>query len=130
VENAPVCVAVEVVGVDDFRREIEGVVVEQNRTEHRPLGFEVVRQRALGDSDVRHPAGAGWTNRECSSRTGVDRHALVFSTASATTRTFTVAVTSRCSLIGTSYSPSFLIGSCSSILRPSWSNPQACSPSA
>jgi len=54
VEDAPVRVAEEVVRVDDFRGEIEGVVVQEDRAEDRTLGLEVVRQRAFGDSGVRH----------------------------------------------------------------------------
>jgi hypothetical protein len=37
-----------VVGVDDFGGEVEGFDVQQNRAEHRSLGFENVRKRAFG----------------------------------------------------------------------------------
>jgi hypothetical protein len=47
VENAPVRVAVKISRGEDLRGEIEGVVVNQDRTEHGTLGFEIVRKRAL-----------------------------------------------------------------------------------
>ena len=53
VEDAPVRVAEEIVGVDDLGGEVERVVVQQDRAEHRPLGLEIVRQRAFGCSNVR-----------------------------------------------------------------------------
>ena len=37
-------------GVDDLRREIERVVVDEDRAEDRALGFEVVRKRTLRSS--------------------------------------------------------------------------------
>ena len=40
--------------VDDLGGEVERVVVQQDRAEHGPLRFEVVRKRAFGDGDVGH----------------------------------------------------------------------------
>ena len=54
VEDAPVGVAEEVTGIDDLRRQVERVVVEQDRPEHGSLRFEIVRQRAIGDGGIRH----------------------------------------------------------------------------
>src|SRR5690606_10278816 len=47
VEDPPVRVAEEVLGVDDLGRLVEGVVVDQDGAENALLGFEVVRQRAI-----------------------------------------------------------------------------------
>ena len=49
VEDAAVGVAEEIVRVDDFCGEVERVIVEQDGAEDRPFGFEIVRQRAIGD---------------------------------------------------------------------------------
>ena len=38
--------AVEVVGVEDFERLVDGLVLEQDRAEHRLLGLEVLRGNA------------------------------------------------------------------------------------
>ena len=46
-EDAAVRVAVEVAGVDDRRGVVERVVAEQDAAEHRALGVEVVRRRAI-----------------------------------------------------------------------------------
>ena len=48
-EDAPVRIAEEVVGVDHFRGEIERVVVEQDGAEHGALRLEIVRQRTFSD---------------------------------------------------------------------------------
>src|SRR5262249_20210864 len=114
--------------------------------EHGSLGFEIVGQRTVGDGDVGHQTGRGWRDRECTrnaddgfgiwilanpqSRIAKSRRyffAAFSSSPSAITRTFRLVVTSRCSLIGTVNSPSFLIGSCSAILRLSISKPFASS---
>ena len=50
-EDAPVRVAEEVLRVDDLRRLIERLVVDQDRAEHALLGFEVVRQDAVGHGE-------------------------------------------------------------------------------
>ncbi len=42
-------VAKEVVGVDDFGREVERIVVQEDGAEDGSLGLEVVRQRTFGD---------------------------------------------------------------------------------
>jgi len=57
VEDAAVGVAEEIVRVDDLGGEVEGVVVQQNRPEHRAFGFEIVRQRPFSDS------GSFWHRR-------------------------------------------------------------------
>ncbi len=56
IEDATMRVAVEVPAVDDLRCQIERVVVDQNRAEHRSFGFEIVRKRALrrGNSSIGH----------------------------------------------------------------------------
>src|SRR6185436_712519 len=56
IENPAMRIPVEIPTVDDLRREIERVVVDQNRAEHRSFGFEIVRKRALrcGKSSVGH----------------------------------------------------------------------------
>ena len=54
VEDAAVRVAEEILRVDDLGREVEGVVVEEDRAENGSFGFKVVRERAFGDSDVWH----------------------------------------------------------------------------
>ena len=59
VEDASMGLAKEVAGVDDLRCEVERVVVQQDRAEHGPLRFEIVRKRALNDSDVGH-VNASW----------------------------------------------------------------------
>ena len=82
VEDAAVGVAEEVLGVDDLRREVERVVVQQDRAEHRPLRLEVVRKRAFLDRRVGH----GY---------------LFWLDPSATTLTFTLVTTSRWSFSGT-----------------------------
>ena len=53
-------VAIEVRGVDDLRRQVERVVVNEDRAEHRTLGFEVVRKRAFrgGNDSVGHEGKA------------------------------------------------------------------------
>ena len=50
VEDAPMRIAEEIGGVDDFRGEIEGVVVEEDRAKDGALRFEIVRQRAFSYS--------------------------------------------------------------------------------
>jgi hypothetical protein len=59
VEDAAVRITIEVAAVDDLRGEIEGVVVHEDRTEHRALRFEVVRQRTFGGKNcgVGHEIG-------------------------------------------------------------------------
>ena len=47
VEDAPMRVAIEVAAVDDLHREVERVVVDEDRAEHRALRFEIVRKRTL-----------------------------------------------------------------------------------
>jgi len=47
-------VAKEIVGVDDFGREVERIVVQEDGAEDGALGLEVVRQRAFGDGGFRH----------------------------------------------------------------------------
>src|SRR5258706_8938266 len=59
VEDAPVGVAKEVRRVDHLGREVERVVVEENRAEHGSLGFEIVWQRTFCDGGVRHRREAG-----------------------------------------------------------------------
>ena len=56
IEDATMRIPVEVLTVDDLGCEIERVVVDENRTEHRSLGFEIVRKRALrrGKSSIGH----------------------------------------------------------------------------
>jgi hypothetical protein len=44
-------VAIEITGVDHLRREVERVVVDQDRAEDGTLGFEIVRERALRSSN-------------------------------------------------------------------------------
>ena len=44
-------VAVEVLLGDDLRGEIERVVVNEDRAEHRSLGFEIVGKRAFRSSN-------------------------------------------------------------------------------
>ncbi len=44
-------VAVEVRRRDHLHREVERVVVDQDRAEHGTLGFEIVRKRALRGSE-------------------------------------------------------------------------------
>ena len=51
IEDAPMRVTIEIAGVDDLCGEIEGVVVDEDRAEHRTLGFEIVRKRALRSSN-------------------------------------------------------------------------------
>ena len=59
VEDAAVRIAIEVAAVDDLRRQIEGVVVHENRAEYRPLRFQVMRQRTFGSEDGSIGHGAG-----------------------------------------------------------------------
>ena len=47
IEDAAMRVAKERLRIDHRRRDVEGVVVDQDRAEHRSLRFEVVRKRAL-----------------------------------------------------------------------------------
>ena len=56
IEDATMRIPVEVLTVDDLRCEIERVVVDENRAEHRTFGFEIVRKRALrrGKSSIGH----------------------------------------------------------------------------
>jgi hypothetical protein len=44
-------IAEEGAGADDGDRGVERLVVDQDGAEHRPLGVEIVRQRALGGGD-------------------------------------------------------------------------------
>ena len=57
-EDPPVCVAEEILGIDDFRRLVERRIVDENRTEHTLLRLEVVRKRAVGG----HGGGQVTTN--------------------------------------------------------------------
>src|SRR4029453_10684185 len=54
VEDAPMRVAKEILRVDDFRGEVERVVVQQNRAEDRASGLGVVRKGPLGDGGLGH----------------------------------------------------------------------------
>ncbi len=54
VEDAAVRVAVEIVRIDHLGREVEGLVVQQDRPEHGPLRLQVVGKRSFGNSDVGH----------------------------------------------------------------------------
>ena len=47
-EDPPVRVAEEIAGVDQLRRVIERLVVDEDRAEDRFLCLEVVRKRAFG----------------------------------------------------------------------------------
>ncbi len=47
-EDAPVRVAEEIRRVDDLGRLVERLVVDEDRAEHALLGFEIVRQGAIG----------------------------------------------------------------------------------
>ena len=53
-EDAAVRVAEEIGRVDHLGGEVEDVVVQQDRAEHRAFGFEIVRQRTFGDGEVWH----------------------------------------------------------------------------
>ena len=53
VEHALVRVPVEVVGVDELGRDVEGVVVDQDGPEHALLRLEVVGERPLLDPGLR-----------------------------------------------------------------------------
>ena len=46
-EDAPVRLAIEIAAVDDLCRQVERVVVDEDRAEHGSLGLEVVRERTL-----------------------------------------------------------------------------------
>jgi hypothetical protein len=63
-EDAPVRVAEKVRGVDDLRGKVEDVVVQQDRAEHRALGFEVVWQGTFGDGEIRHQRIRSWGKLE------------------------------------------------------------------
>ena len=140
VEDAAVRVAEEIAGVDDLGGEVERVVVEQDRAEHGALRLEIVRQRAFGDA--RRPCGRCSYSEKLvqnvrlaelavlTARTTCRQSSYACGAPSATTFTLIVAVTSRCSLTGTSTSPIFLIGSASCSLRRSISKPLAASASA
>ena len=54
VEDAAVRVAEEILRVDHLGGEVEGVVVQENRAEDGPFGFEIVRKRAFGDGEFGH----------------------------------------------------------------------------
>jgi hypothetical protein len=54
VEDAAVRIAKEVLRVDQLGGVVERFVVDQDRTENRFLGFEVVRKGPLRRGDVRH----------------------------------------------------------------------------
>ena len=51
IEDAPVRVTVEVAPVDDLRRGVEGVVVDEDRAENRAFRFEIVWKRTFGGCD-------------------------------------------------------------------------------
>src|SRR5262249_30331754 len=121
VEDAAVSVAEEVARVDDLRSEIKGVVVQQDGAENRPLRFEIVGKRPFGGDGLGHGTGEPKTENSEVKRSS-SRHST-----SGTTLTFTLAVTSRWSLMGTSTSLIFLIGSPSCTFRRSMSNPFAAS---
>jgi hypothetical protein len=53
-KNAPVLVEEEILGLQLLNGRIEGVIVEQNRSEHAALGFHVLRQRPLESSFAGH----------------------------------------------------------------------------
>src|SRR5262249_45571851 len=123
--------------------EVEGVVVEQDRAKDRSFGFEIVRKSTFSDGEVWHQCAMTGGTRSVQQKIGARRsfalrffsrvefYALVFSgSPSAITRTLIDVATSRCSLTGIVYSPSFLIGSCSCSLRRSTSKPFAASASA
>ena len=54
VEDAPVRVAIEIAAVYHLRRQVEGVVVDEDRAQDGTLGFEIVRKRTFrcGDDGV------------------------------------------------------------------------------
>ena len=62
-EDAPVRVPEEIHGLDDLGRLVEGVVVQENRAEHRALGLEVVRERTIGRGDINHRLDANEMDR-------------------------------------------------------------------
>src|SRR5262249_37421506 len=106
----------------------------------------IVRKSTFGDGDVWHRFGVegveesvaekekGWSRNPPAFSLALARSSfqlLLFSgSPSAITRTLIDVVTSRCSLMGITYSPSFLIGSGSCSLRRSTSKPLALSASA
>ena len=47
-------VAEKILRVDQLGGDVEEIVLQQNRTEHRTLGLEVVRERAVTDDGVCH----------------------------------------------------------------------------
>ena len=57
VEDAAVRVAEEIARVDELRRVVERLVVDQDRAEDRLLRVEAVRKRAFGSGDVGHGDG-------------------------------------------------------------------------
>ena len=54
VEDPAMRVAVEVAGVDQLGREVEGLVTDEDGAEHALLGFQIVWERALRDSGFGH----------------------------------------------------------------------------
>ena len=54
VENAAMRVPKEILRVDHLGGEVEGVVVQQDRAEHGPFGFEIVWQCAFGEREFGH----------------------------------------------------------------------------
>src|SRR6267378_601589 len=62
-EDPAVGVAEKILRVDHLGGEVEGIVVEQNRTENGSFSFEIVRKGAFSDGDVWHQcvtAGGRW----------------------------------------------------------------------
>ncbi len=64
IEDAPVRVPVEVAAVDHLRRGVEGVVVNENRSEHRAFRLEIMRKRTVGGCDRFGHEGMLKRNRE------------------------------------------------------------------
>ena len=54
VEDAAVRVAEEIRRVDHFGGEVERVVVQENRAENGPFGFQIVRKGTFGDGELGH----------------------------------------------------------------------------
>ena len=105
------CLAKEVLRINEFDGLVERVVIDQNRAEYALLGFQILRStRVLGATSAMTVPRVG--GQFDSSATG-DVSTFCPSGASLTTLSITVTVTERWSLIGTANSPSRLIGSAS-----------------
>ena len=53
-EDPPVRVAIEIARAENLGRLVERFVMDQDGAEHRPLGFEVVRERPIDGNRVSH----------------------------------------------------------------------------